>query len=159
MLAPVPYELDGPLRSERLVLRTMTPGDVDDVYAYQSRADVCRYVPYEPRTREEVAEKVAKHAAARTLGTDGDYWMLAVVRASDPGRVIGEVYFKLRSASDAAGEIGWALHPDCGGQGFMTEAAGAVPDVAFGTLGLHRVQANLDPATPRRHGDLRAPRS
>jgi RimJ/RimL family protein N-acetyltransferase len=141
----LPHTFDESLRTTRLLLRTMAPGDVDDIHAYQSREDVCRYVPYEPRTREEVAAKVAKHATARVLAADGDYWMLAVQRASDPGRVIGEVYFKLTRASDAGAEIGWALHPDFAGQGYMTEAAGAVLDVAFGTIGLHRVHANLDP--------------
>jgi len=37
----LPYEFSAPLRTARLVLRTMTDDDVDDIYAYQSRADVC----------------------------------------------------------------------------------------------------------------------
>jgi RimJ/RimL family protein N-acetyltransferase len=52
----LPYEFAAPLRTARLVLRTMTAGDVDDIHAYQSRADVCRYLEFEPRTHDEVAE-------------------------------------------------------------------------------------------------------
>jgi len=123
----------------------MTPDDVDDVHAYQSRQDVCRYLPFEPRTREEVAAKVAQHAKALVLRSDGDYWQLAIERAGDPGRVIGDVYFTIRSLANATGEIGWTLHPGFTGHGYMTEAASAVLDIAFGAIRLHRVRADLDP--------------
>jgi RimJ/RimL family protein N-acetyltransferase len=63
----LPYEIVSPLRTARLVLRHMTDSDVDDIHSYQSREDVCRYLPYVPRTREEVAAKVAQFADARLL--------------------------------------------------------------------------------------------
>jgi RimJ/RimL family protein N-acetyltransferase len=141
----LPYELAPPLRTERLALRTMTEADVDDIHAYQSRADVCRYLTFEPRTREEVAERIAKYAGALVLAGDEDFWQLAVERADDPGHVIGDVYFAIKSVANSTGEIGWTLHPDHSGRGYMTEAAGAVLDIAFGQLGLHRVRAELDP--------------
>jgi RimJ/RimL family protein N-acetyltransferase len=141
----LPYELDHPLRTERLLLRTMTLADVDDIYAYQSREDVCRYLPFEPRNREQVVEKVTQFSTALALRADGDYWQLAVERLDAPGRVIGDVYFTIKSAANATGEIGWTLHPDVVGRGYMTEAATAVLDIAFGAIGLHRVAANLDP--------------
>jgi RimJ/RimL family protein N-acetyltransferase len=140
----LPYDFAAPLRTPRLVLRTMTPADVDDIHAYQSRADVCRYLTFEPRTREEVAAKVAKYATAVTLAGEGDFWQLAIERADRPGRVIGDVYFTIKSVEHATGEIGWTLHPDFAGQGHMTEAAGAVLEIAFSDLGLHRVSAELD---------------
>jgi aminoglycoside 6'-N-acetyltransferase len=58
--------------------------------------------------------------------------------------VIGDVYFSITSVADGAADIGWTLHPDAHGRGYMTEAASAVLDIAF-ELGLHRVRANLDP--------------
>jgi RimJ/RimL family protein N-acetyltransferase len=141
----LPFELSAPMRTDRLVLRTMTDDDVDDIHAYQSRADVCRYLPFEPRTRDEVAEKVAKYSTAVALSGDGDFWQLAIERASDPGRVIGDLYFSIKSTANATGEIGWTLHPDFTGQGYMTEAATAILGIAFGSLRLHRVYAELDP--------------
>jgi RimJ/RimL family protein N-acetyltransferase len=149
--ARLPYEFAAPLRTARLVLRTMRDEDIDDIHAYHSRADVCRYLPFEPRTRDEVAEKVAKFSTALALNADGDYWQLAIERADDPGRVIGDVYFTIKSVADATGEIGWVLHPDHTGQGYMTEAASAVLAIAFDELGLHRVRAVLD---PRNHASV-----
>ena len=89
---------------------------------------------------------MAKYSQARTLGGEGDYWQLAVER---DGRVIGDVYFTIKSAENQTGEIGWTLHPDFSGQGFMTEAAGAVLGLAFAEIGLHRVMAELDPRNTR----------
>ena len=59
--------------------------------------------------------------------------------------MIGDVYFSLKSTSDAAAEIGWTLDPSYEGQGYMTEAAGAILEIAFSGIGLHRVVARLDP--------------
>jgi RimJ/RimL family protein N-acetyltransferase len=141
----LPYEFSGPLRTERLLLRTMTVADVDDIHAYQSREDVCRYLPFEPRTHEQVVEKVTQFATALALCAEGDYGQLAVEEAGAPGRVIGDVYFTIKSAENATGEIGWTLNPRFVGRGYMTEAASAVLDIAFRRIALHRVFANLDP--------------
>lgn len=144
--AYVPHEY-APLRTERMLLRTMTAADVDDVHAYQSLPEVCRFMLYEPRTREVVAAKIAEWAGMGRLARAGDDLELALQLTSgeSAGRVIGHVYFKLVSTEDLTGEIGWALHPDFSGQGYATEAASAVLDYAFGELGLHRVVAELDP--------------
>jgi RimJ/RimL family protein N-acetyltransferase len=140
----LPYEFSGPLSTDRLVVRAMTSDDVRDIHAYQSREDVCRYLPFEPRTHDEVVEKVAKYSTALALNGEGDYWQLAIEQAAEPG-VIGDLFFAIKSVGNATGEIGWTLHPDFTGQGYMTEAAGALLEIAFATLGLHRVFAQLDP--------------
>jgi RimJ/RimL family protein N-acetyltransferase len=139
----LPYEFSGRLSTDRLVVRAMASDDVDDIHAYQSRADVCRYLPFEPRTRDEVVEKVAEHSTALALNGEGDFWRLAIERAAEPG-VIGDLFFAIKGVGNATGEIGWTLHPDFHGQGYMTEAAGALLEIAFATLGLHRVFAQLD---------------
>ena len=144
----LPYIFAAPIHTERLVLRLMTEADVDDVYAYQSREDVCRYMLFEPRSREDVVEQVAKHAVATTLAADGDYLQLAVelpATADAPARVIGDSYFTIKSIKNADAEIGWTMHPDFHGHGYAAEAARAVLAMAFGDIHLHRVIAELDP--------------
>src|SRR3978361_465573 len=111
----LPYVFTEPIRTERLILRLMTDADVDDIHSYQSREDVCRYLLFEPRTREQVAEKVAARALATTLEKDGDYLQLALeppAPADAPSRVIGDSYFTIASVENSKGEIGWSLHPD-----------------------------------------------
>lgn len=144
----MPFEFAAPIATERLVLRLMTTDDVDDVHSYQSLEDVCRYQEFEPRSREEVAEKVVGHSRATRLAADGDYLQLALelpATADAPSRVIGDSYFTIASLANSRGEIGWSLHPDFMGKGYAFEAASAVLALAFGTLGLHRVVAELDP--------------
>jgi RimJ/RimL family protein N-acetyltransferase len=137
----LPFDFPAPLRTERLVLRYQEEGDIDDVHAYRSREDVCRYMLHEPRTREETAEKVRQYAADRTLATADDYWQIAV---DLDGRVIGDVYFAPKRLEDGAAEIGWSLHPDFGGRGYMTEAARAMIGLAFREMRFHRIFAELD---------------
>lgn len=138
----LPYVFTEPIRTERLVLRLHTPADLDDVYAYQSDPEVARYQLYEPRTREQVAEKSADWATANTLAKNDDYLQLAL---DLDGRVIGSIYFVLKRVDDELAEIGWALHRDFHGKGYAFEAASATLDLAFSTIGLHRVTAELDP--------------
>ena len=38
-----------PVLTDRLALRPFTVEDVDAMLAYRGRADVCRYLPFEPR--------------------------------------------------------------------------------------------------------------
>lgn len=144
----LPYVFGAPIRTDRLVLRLMTEADVDDVYSYQSREDVVRYLLFEARTRDEVAARVAEFSAATTLAVDGDYLQLALeLPETDDSRarVIGDSYFKISSLENSRGEIGWSLHPDFAGKGYASEAARATLGIAFEAIGLHRVQAELDP--------------
>jgi len=152
-MLPTPYEWTEPIRTERLTMRPLHPDDLDDVHAYQSREDVCRYLTFEPRSRDEVRERLERYAVATRLAVDGDFLQLALVLDHDgETRVIGDSYFTLQSVENMTGEIGWTMHPDFAGHGYAFEAASAVLDrIAFGTLGLHRVRAELD---PRNHASI-----
>lgn len=138
----LPFHFTEPIRTDRLTLRLMTAEDVDDVHAYQSRDDVCRYLLHEPRSHEEVVEWVAKYAAATRLAENDD-WIEPAIELD--GRVIGHMYLNLASVENRGAEIGWTLHPDFFGHGYASEAATAILELAFDRLGLHRVRAELDP--------------
>jgi len=133
-----------PIETARLLLRPLEPGDVDALHAYQSRPDVCRYIPYEPRTREVIAERLADPEKTRsTLEAEGQVIDLAVIR-KDTGELIGDVVLFWRSAEHRGGELGYVINPDHVGQGFATEAAAALLELAFDGLGLHRVIGRID---------------
>ena len=143
----LPFVFTEPIRTERLTLRLMTEADVDDVFAYQSREDVCEHLLHGPRSRDEVVDMVAKYGAATRLAEDHD-WIEPAIELTLPDgtlRVIGHMYLNLASVENLGAEIGWTLHPDFFGKGYASEAATAILDLAFGELGLHRVRAELDP--------------
>lgn len=140
----VPCAAFTPLRTERLLIRVVRVDDLDDVTAYQSRADVSRWVPFGPRERDELAELLPARAARRGLAADGDALHLSLALGDDEA-VIGELYLAIESVTAACVEVGWMLHPDHGGRGYATEAARALLAFAFETLGALRAVARVHP--------------
>lgn len=132
-----------PLRGERVTLDLLREDDLDDLFAMQGDPDVCRYLLYEARTRDQVAEVLTRDSAAARLADKGDYIQPAI-RGAD-GSFLGTMYFTIASLDDRTAEIGWILAPHAHGRGYATEAARLLLALAFGDLGLHRVYAELDP--------------
>lgn len=137
------YRVGEPLRTERLRLRHVVDADVEALLGWQSDAEVTRYLPYGPRDREQIAELVGRLARMTTLEHDGDRVVFAIEQGAG-GRVIGELHFVLAHATGPEIELGWVLAADAVGQGYATEAATAVRDLAF-SLGAHRIIALLHP--------------
>ena len=138
------HEFLEPIWTERLGLRLETDADIDAIHSWQSRADVCRYLLYEPRDRATVATRIAEDSQRTRLEASGDYLQLAVERRSDD-RVIGQMYFSVDNAEYSTLEIGWVFHPDVAGQGYAAEAAKALLALGFETMGAHRIFASLTP--------------
>ncbi|WP_432477786.1 GNAT family N-acetyltransferase [Nocardioides sp. GXQ0305] len=122
-----------PIRTERLVLRSHTADDTDDLYAFYGREDVATYLLQDPYPRAELDDRVREWDSS-----DDDF---GVVIELD-GRVVGDVVLMFRGPSQA--ELGWVVHPDVGGRGIATEAARALIDVGFRHYGFHRIYAELD---------------
>ncbi|WP_386762751.1 GNAT family N-acetyltransferase [Lysinibacter cavernae] len=138
-----PYTMTEPLHTERLMLRLMRADDLNDIYSYQSDPDACRYLPYEPRSREAVRQNLEVHSKRNTIAEPGDYLRLAI-QSRLTSKVLGELYFRLDSTVNRSAEVGWALHPEQHGKGFAAEAASALLDFAFDRVGIHRIFAKLD---------------
>lgn len=134
---------DYPIRTERLTLRPFTRGDVDAVYAYRRRDDVSRYLFDVSLSREECALAVQQRIAQVGLEVEGDKVILAVELVEN-GALIGEVSLIWRSVDARQGEVGWIFDPTYHGQGYATEAANAMLDLAFGPGDIHRVSARCD---------------
>jgi RimJ/RimL family protein N-acetyltransferase len=132
---------DYPIETGRLLLRPILISDVEDIYVYQSDPDVCRYVSYQPRTRERIAELITSGTWASQVENEGDALCLAVERA---GVVIGEVMLFYRSIEQRRGEIGWVFNPAYHGHGYATEAARVIFRLGFDGLGLRRIYARID---------------
>ncbi|WP_218624683.1 GNAT family N-acetyltransferase [Glaciihabitans sp. dw_435] len=135
-------QVTSPIATERLLLRPMLARDRDGLFAYQSDPEVIRFLPWPLRTREESAAHLAMRMKLDRLEADDDAMVLGIEL---DGRLIGDITLFLRSIENAQAEIGWVLNPEFTGKGFAAEAAGAVLDLAFGSLGSHRVYAHLDP--------------
>ena len=95
---------DYPITTARLLLRPFTPGDLDALNSFQSRADVARYLYWGPRSRADSAAALAKRVHSSTLTKEGQFLAvvspeyaeagLAALRAKPGGNgaeIIGEV--------------------------------------------------------------------
>jgi RimJ/RimL family protein N-acetyltransferase len=132
-----------PIATERLLLRPLSPDDLDDVHAYHSRPEVARFLYWEPRSREEVRAVIADRVDQIALREPGQRLILAVVWP-EAGRVIGDVVLTWLNREHRQGEVGFVFNPEFQGRGFATEAAAALLDLAFGGLRLHRVVGRCD---------------
>jgi len=139
-----------PIRTERLVLRTVTLDDLDAL-RYYTDPEVCRYLPF-PVADEEALAKRVRNMAARVAPSEPEE-ALALAAVHD-GTLVGDLMLRLHTRADdrtppAVAEIGWAFAPSYAGRGFATEAATALVDLAFGHYPLHRLVAHLDPRNVR----------
>jgi RimJ/RimL family protein N-acetyltransferase len=136
------------VRTGRLLLRPLTTRDVDALLTYRSRPDVCRYLPFEPMSREVIEDRLASKWACVELTDEGQALTLGVELAGDgsagAGELIGDVVLFWHSRTHGRGELGYAFHPDHGGRGYATEAARAMLRLGFEGLGLHRIVARID---------------
>ncbi|GAB3590858.1 GNAT family protein [Angustibacter peucedani] len=133
-----------PVTTERLRLRLFEPRDLEDQLRIQSDPDLVRYVPYEPRTREQVAAGLAERLASPPMDADGQVLRIAVERLDD-GAFVGELTMMLHSVEHQQGELGFILAREQQGHGYGTEAAEALLQLAFEWLGLHRMVGQCDP--------------
>ena len=132
-----------PLETARLVLRPIDAvDDVDAIHAYASREDVCRYIPWTPRTRDEVVEWLPRRNAT-TIPEPGNAASLAVT-LRESGELIGDVMLIWPSGEHRGAELGYVINPDHAGHGYATEAGRALLGMAFDRLGMHRMAARTD---------------
>ncbi|MDI3390079.1 GNAT family protein [Streptomyces sp. B-S-A8] len=132
-----------PIETDRLVLRPFRPGDLEDVYAYQSRPDVARYLYWDVRDRAQVQEALDRTCRETTFTEEGDWLSFAVVWG-ETGVVVGEVGLRLLSRGHRQGETGFIFNPDYQGRGLAAEAAEAMLRLGFEDAGLHRIIGRCD---------------
>lgn len=132
------------VRTERLTLREFAPGDWKALHGIESRPEVARYQSFAPRTPDESRRYVL--AAIEDAAHDPRLTFdLAVILAAED-RLIGRCGLGAGEEEPREAVLWYTLHPDAWGHGYATEAARAMVDFGFRTLGLHRIWADCDPA-------------
>jgi RimJ/RimL family protein N-acetyltransferase len=131
------------VETPRLSLRPFTPDDFDDLYEYQSRPDVTRFLYWDARDKARVREALVRQCDEITLSAEGDWLTFAVVWR-EARKVVGEVGLKLISKENGQGEIGFVFNPDYHGRGLATEAAESMLTLGFDTIGWHRITGSCD---------------
>ncbi|MFN8112477.1 MAG: GNAT family protein [Solirubrobacterales bacterium] len=132
-----------PIETERLLLRPFEPGDLDVLARLHGDADLVRWIPWGPRTREETAAVLERKMACTTMDEEGPGLGTAVV-VKETGEMVGDFVLMYESAEHSVAEIGYLLVPSAQGKGYAVEACRALLGLAFDDLGFHRVIARLE---------------
>lgn len=130
------------LDSPRLRLRHYRDDDVDALFALQSDPGVMRYWSYPAWTEPRQAEERLQEIYRQLRESDAYIWVIAD-RASD--RMIGNAVLFSINRGQALAETGYSLMTEYQGRGLAQEAMRLVLGFAFETLGLQRIEADIDP--------------
>lgn len=136
--------LEAPVvETARLTLRPHRLDDADDWYAIQSNAEINRFMRWPDRTAEESLTHLRDRTRHTRLVQANDFLALAIVLG---GRLIGDVSLRLRTVPSPTRsvEIAWIIDPAFGGNGYATEAASAILDLAFIDLEARWATALID---------------
>jgi [ribosomal protein S5]-alanine N-acetyltransferase len=125
-----------PLTTSSLLLDPLTEADYRWMVGLYSDPEVMRYIGNGPRAEEESRQRLDwfRDQAAR-LGFG--YWVL---RDRATGEPLGGAMLMVRSEG-AKVELGFALMRAAWGRGLASEAARALVDHAFRTLGISELEA------------------
>ncbi len=126
------------LYTKRICLRRMMKSDSHDMYEYARRADVTRYLLWEPYESEAHTAKYLAYLQSRYRS--GDFYDWAVVMR-DTYKMIGTCGFTRFLPEANAAEVGYVLNPEFWGHGIATEAVARVVDFGFRELELNRIEA------------------
>ena len=128
------------IETERLLLCQRTVADASDIFAYASLPEVTYPAGFPPVETVEDEAYYLEHVLPKSQAEQqlpSGYG----IKLKGEDKVIGSVDFNHRHADDVL-EIGYTLHPDYWGQGIVPEAAGALIELGFTLLNLHKIELN-----------------
>ena len=105
------------MKTERLLLRPITPQDLEAMYDYSSRENVVRYVTWQAHTSLE--DTKAFMALIFDGYQQGNLMLWGIEYA---GIIIGTIDFVTMNDTHKYAEIGYVLSEDYWNKGFTTEA-------------------------------------
>jgi RimJ/RimL family protein N-acetyltransferase len=135
------------LETDRLIVRRFEERDVPDVLTYSQYGEDDRFrkrnIDWE-LTEESVLKWWTPMMTMKP--EEAIHWLSLVIELKAERRVIGNIGFNAKRIGDQfQGMIGWTLGKAYEGNGYGTEAASALLDYLFLTVGFHRAYALTSP--------------
>lgn len=123
------------IKTERLILRRFTHEDARamfDTWANDER--VTKFLTWEPHGTLEVTQNIVDSWIKEYEKDDYYHWAIEL-----EGKIIGSISVVRYDENSEFAEIGYCSGFDFWGNGYMTEAAGAVIDFLFKEVNVNRV--------------------
>ena len=131
------------LTTDRLVLRELRHSDAERVFAMRSDPQVMQHVNRPLAKGIEDASALIDLINSMVAANDAVQWAITL---KNKDVFIGLIGFWRIVKEHHYGELGYMLARDHWGNGFISEAIGALVPFGFKTLGLHRIEAITRPA-------------
>lgn len=137
------YARDLPvLESARLRLRPFRADDAGDLFAMFAAADVVRFWSSPAMIDIGEARQLIREIVEEFESGELHEWVLET--KADAG-FVGTCSLAHLDAANRRGEIGFALRREAWGHGYIAEILPVLVEHAFTDLGLHRLEADVDP--------------
>lgn len=131
--------VDLTLMSDRLLLRPIGVGDVDDVWPHVSDPEIARYMSWDPHSDKAETRALLERLENERKEGKSITWAILV-----DGRFCGiisliSIIRRHRALTYDKAELAYWLGRKFQGKGLMAEAGRLVIDCAFNKLGFHRL--------------------
>lgn len=131
------------LHTDRLLLRKWTLEDAPGLLQLRSDPDVMRYINRPVLSSVEQATAWINMILDSLEKTEGISWCMSL--KDSPQEHIGNIGLWRIDKENYRAEVGYMLSPAWQGKGIMYEALVAIIDYGFEQMGLHSIEAQLDP--------------
>ncbi|WP_324720837.1 GNAT family N-acetyltransferase [Salinimicrobium sp. HB62] len=131
------------LKTKRLFLRQQELKDASFLQRLRSNKEVMRYMDSDEHRDLKTSEAFIHRNLESFQKKNGFFWVITALASE---KFMGDIILHRIDRTNARAEIGYTLHPDYWGHGYMTEALRAVINFGFYDLGLHSIEANINPA-------------
>jgi ribosomal-protein-alanine N-acetyltransferase len=146
------------LKTDRLVLRKTEMTDAPAMFVQRSDPRIMKYLDRKPC---ETVEEAAAFIRMITDNLDNNNGISWAITTHDSDEMIGSIAIWRIVKEHYRGELGYVLLPDYQRKGLMHEALNAVIAYGFTDMGLHSLEANINPDNAasqkllERHGFVR----
>ena len=130
------------LESERLIYRSFHETDALKLFELRSDEKVMNYMDVYKHQSVEDATKMIEGINSSFAEKKGVNWVL---EEKSSKRFIGYFGFWRLMKDHCRAEIGYVLSPDFWRKGYMSETMNTLADFGFNKLGLHSIEANVNP--------------
>lgn len=130
------------LESERLLLRQITPDDVQEVFELRSNPETMKFIPRPLVTSHEEALGHIKMIQDKIESNEGINWAITLKPDNKLLGIIGHYRIKWEHFRS---EIGYMLLPEAHGKGVATEAIQLIIDYGFNKMKMHSLEGIIDP--------------
>jgi ribosomal-protein-alanine N-acetyltransferase len=128
--------------TERLLLRQVSMGDVNEIFFLRSDPTVMRYIDRAPAQSTEDAATFIRMINELETNNEAVTWAITI---KGDAKLIGTFCFWNIKKEHYRAEIGYVLHPGFQGKGIMQEVMTAALQYGFNEMKLHSIEANVNP--------------